>query len=201
MNKSVYLERLRKYLEPLPREEIDDIVRDQEEYINDAVSSGRSEQEVLSALGDPKSFANRLLAESKIQQAEETTSLNQQLKRTSKAVLAILALTPLNIFFVLIPLMLIIFLTFIGWVVALSLLAAAGGILVVFFTKLITLTPDFWTNFSFFFFALGLVGMGILAVIVAYQITKFFVHSVLAYLKWNLKFIQSRMRGESYETK
>ncbi len=51
MTKKEFLEKLREELKGLSRSDIDDIINDQEEFIRDAVSAGRSEEEVVSSLG------------------------------------------------------------------------------------------------------------------------------------------------------
>lgn len=193
MNKAAYLERLRKYLAPLSKEEIDDIIRDQDEYITAAIQHGRIEAEVLTNLGDPKVFAANLLVESKLEVAQNTTSLKSQLSKTLNAGIAILALTPLNVIFVLIPLTLIILITFLGWLAAFGLLVGSVGNLAFSLFHLTFSGLGIWTFVSYLFYALGFVGVGILAVYIAYLITKFFVKVVLAYLRWNLNFIKTRV--------
>ena len=63
MNKMEFLNLLRKGLDGLPIEDINDIIRDQEEYINDAMAAGKSEQVGVDSLGDPKVLAATLRAQ------------------------------------------------------------------------------------------------------------------------------------------
>lgn len=193
MNKSEYLAELKKYLAPLSKEEIEDILRDQDEYITAAIQHGRSEAEVLASLGDPKIFATNLLVESKLETAQNSTSLKSQLSKTFNAVIAVLALTPLNVIFVLIPLTLIIAITFLGWLIAFALLVGSAGNLAFALFHLMFSGLGIWTLVSYLFYALGFVGVGILAIYIAYLITKYFIRLVLAYLRWNLNFIKTRI--------
>lgn len=197
MKRSQYLLDLRAYLSGLPKSEVDDIIRDQEEYINDALERGRSEEEVLNGLGDPKTFANSLLVESKIDKAQKTVALKKQIKRTFNAAIAIIALTPFNLFFIVIPLTIFIILTFLGWAIAVSIFIVAFILLQVFFTKLIFFATSIWIHISFLFFVFGVIGVGVLALAAAYKMMRIFVRTVLSYFRWNLNLIKNRTRGNT----
>ena len=67
MKKEDFLEILRDYLKKgFSQDEVNDIVRDYEEYFVDGIIEGNSEMEIISSLGSPKEIANELLAESNI---------------------------------------------------------------------------------------------------------------------------------------
>ena len=103
MKRLAYLDSLKTHLRQLPEGDVADILRDQEEYIRDAVGAGRSEEDAIQSLGEPKAFAANLIAELKIQQAIQPGSLQKQMRGTIGAVCAILALAPINLIFVLGP--------------------------------------------------------------------------------------------------
>ena len=64
MNRDAFLCILSDGLDGLPAHEIDDILADYVAYFDEARASGRSEEEVAAALGDPRRLARELRAES-----------------------------------------------------------------------------------------------------------------------------------------
>ncbi len=64
MNRDQFLSELRRALRGLNPQEVDDIVADYRSHFAEAQAAGRPEQEVASALGDPKRLAKELRAES-----------------------------------------------------------------------------------------------------------------------------------------
>jgi uncharacterized membrane protein len=192
MNKEMYLASLKQNLVELPTAETLDIIRDQEEYFRDALAAGRNESEVIKSLGDPKQFALSLRAESKIFAAENSTTVKQQIHSTLGAVIAILALAPLNLIFVFGPFMGLIGVTIAGWAVAGAILISCGAIFVIFLTKTLTVGAGFWGALSAFFLALAVLGLGLLAMATMYKATSFILKGTIAYLKWNLNFIKAR---------
>ena len=192
MTKPDYLNALRTHLSPLPEEEINDILRDQEEYIRDAVSAGRGESDVIQGLGDPKAFAHSLTAGRKIESAEKSKSLTMKISGTWSAAVAILALAPLNLIFVLGPFLILLAMVVGGWASAIGLFIASLGSFLVFFLEMIFISVGFWVQLSTFFFLLGCLGLTVLSLVAMYKLTLWFVLGTLAYLKWNLKFIQAR---------
>ncbi len=192
MKQDQFILELRRALIQLPQAEVEDIIRDQIEYIADAARAGRSEEDVLKSLGDPKSLANSLQADLKIQRAESASSFNNQIRLTVSALLATLALAPLNIIFVLGPFLGLIGLLVGGWAVAMGLFASAIGIFVIFFGKLIFMSAGFWTHISTLFFSVGLIGLSLLVLIFMYLISTAVLKGTISYLKWNLNFIRTR---------
>ena len=192
MNKQVFLETLKRELSGLPVADVAEILRDQEEYIRDAVRAGRTEDEVIRSLGDPRVFAQNLSVESKISKAEKPTALKNQISTTWSAVIAVLALAPLNLIFVLGPFIGLLALVFGVWMMALGILLASIAVLVTFFIKMIAIPVGFWTHLSAFFFAAGWVGVGILGVVFMAIMTRFFLLGTIAYLKWNVNFVRAR---------
>lgn len=192
MKKEQFLASLRSQLSHLPPEEVNEILRDQEEYIRDAVSAGRTEEKVIESLGDPKSFAASVSAESKIQRAENSSTLKSQVSSTMGALVAILALAPLNIIFALGPFIALVFIAFGGWGVALGSLFASIITFGAFLFKGIFMAAGLWAHLTVFFFILGCFGVSLLALIVMYKVTQMFLKMTISYLKWNLNFIKGR---------
>lgn len=64
LNKSEFLEILKDYLKKdFSEDEVADILRDYEEYFVDGVIEGKSDMEIIQALGSPKSIANELISQ------------------------------------------------------------------------------------------------------------------------------------------
>ena len=66
MNKNEFLEILKDYLrKDFSEDEVNDILRDYEEYFVDGIIEGKSDMEIISALGSPKSIAKDLVSQMK----------------------------------------------------------------------------------------------------------------------------------------
>ena len=192
MTKDQFLSSLRSHLSGVPYGEAAEIIRDQEEYIRDAVASGRSEQEVINSLGDPRSFALSLSVENHLSGANNSTSVKSELASLGNAVIAILALAPLNILFVFGPLLLIGTLLFSGWAVGLALLFVSLILLPLLLGKFFFWSLGAWLLLSALFLSLGTIGTCVLGLMLLFAITKFLCKSLAAYLKWNLNFVRAR---------
>ncbi|MBC7396823.1 MAG: DUF1700 domain-containing protein [Bdellovibrionales bacterium] len=193
MKRQEFINELRKSLAHLPAGEREDILRDQEEYLHEAELAGRKEDEVIQALGDPGQLAVSLNVESKIHLIEKSTSFPNRVRSTVGAVLATLALAPFNFIFVLWPFMLAVIFNLIAWCFALSAFLFSLLLFGILIFKLIFISVGFWTQLSAFFFALGLVGIGVLILYGMVKATKVFIDLTLAYLKWNLNLIKRKV--------
>ncbi|WP_158540624.1 DUF1700 domain-containing protein [Romboutsia weinsteinii] len=66
MNKAEFLEILRDYLKKdLSENEVNDILRDYEEYFVDGLIEGKNDMEIISALGSPKSISRDIISQIK----------------------------------------------------------------------------------------------------------------------------------------
>jgi uncharacterized membrane protein len=101
MNRDAFLCILSDGLEGLPAREIDDILADYVAYFDEARASGRSEEEVATALGDPRRLARELRAESGLRRWENHRSLGN----SAAVLLALGGLAAVDILFLL-PLLL-----------------------------------------------------------------------------------------------
>jgi uncharacterized membrane protein len=100
MNRDAFLHILSDGLDGLPAREIDDILADYVAYFDEAHTSGRSEQEVAAALGDPRRLARELRAEAGLRRWENHRSLGN----SGAALLALGGLAAVDIL-LLLPLM------------------------------------------------------------------------------------------------
>jgi uncharacterized membrane protein len=193
MNRTEFLEALRKNLSHLPATEAEEIIRDQDEYIRDAVRSGRSEEEVVKGLGDPSNFAGSLSAEAKIEKAEQATTIRQQSKSAFSAALALIVLAPLNLIFVLGPFIGVCGILVGGWALSGGILIASVAVLGAFIVKGMFFTVGVMAMISSLFFLLGIIGLSALGAIVMLKMTEVFLTGTIAYLRWNLNFVRGRV--------
>jgi uncharacterized membrane protein len=97
MNRDAFLHILSDGLDGLPAHEIDDILADYVAYFDEAHTSGRSEEEVAAALGDPRRLARELRTEAGLRRWENHRSLGN----SGAALLALGGLAAVDILFLL----------------------------------------------------------------------------------------------------
>lgn len=192
MNRQAFITELRKELNGIPRVDIEDIIRDQEEMISDALAAGRTEDDVVQSFGDPKELAKSLKAEIKIERATDEKKLSKQVRGVFSAVGALLVLAPFNLIFVLGPFLAILGITFAGWAVAMVIGLVAVFLMGIFFTEFIFVGSALTVHLATFFTILGCLGLAALFVVGMYFVTKIIFKLILSYLKWNLNFIKNQ---------
>ena len=119
MTRQAFMARLREGLRGLPVQTQADIVADYERHFEEGAAAGRSEAEVADALGDPTRLARELRAEAGVRRWQEERNASAG----GAAVLAVLGLGAIDIV-VLLPILLAIIGTMIGFTVG------AGGLFV-----------------------------------------------------------------------
>lgn len=191
--KQVFLNELSYHLRKIRPEERQEILRDQEEYIHEAMQSGRSEEEVVSSLGDPKAFARNLILELKLSEVERTEKSSTQLRLIFGVLFAMLALAPLNLILFLGPFIVVISLLATGWISAVGTLALAVGSLAFFIGKMVFASVGIMTHLSAIFFILGSIGLGLLCLLAMGLLSQWFFKGTAAYLRWNINFIKGRV--------
>ena len=97
MNQVAFLTILQDGLAGLPAREIEDILADYMSYFDEAHASGRSEEEVAAALGDPRRLARELRAETGLRRWENHRSPGN----SASALLALGGLAAVDILFLL----------------------------------------------------------------------------------------------------
>lgn len=190
MKKLEFINQLRQNLSSLPKAEVDDIVRDQEEYISDAVASGRAEEDVIARIGDPKSLAQSLVAQSRVQAAQNTTNLIPKARNTWAAVVAFIALAPIN-FILLFP-VLGIWAAMVGMAFAIfGGFIGTGAALIHYVLPTFASSANYATSFARLFFILGSFAMLAFAAGVLFFVARAFLTAILAYIKSNLNLFKT----------
>jgi uncharacterized membrane protein len=121
MTRDAFLRMLRLGLAGLPSQEIDDIVADYDAHFAESGASGRGEEEVAAALGDPARIARELRAEAGLRRFEAHWSVSNLLAATT----ALAGLAVVDILFLLPLFVMTLFLTF-GLAIALTVIGAVG---------------------------------------------------------------------------
>ncbi|GAG84202.1 unnamed protein product [marine sediment metagenome] len=183
MNKKEFLGRLSELIKDISEEEKEDILFDYEEHFRIGLEKGRKEEEIAASLGDPKVIAKQSRASCILKEAEKTTSVNNIMR----AIFAAVGLGFFNLVIVLGPAI-----GLIGILVALFAVAFAitvSGAAVLFGTLM---GPVFAWNMYIPFAAvvsiplgIGLTALGLLTIIGAFYLAKFFYKLSISYLKMN----------------
>jgi uncharacterized membrane protein len=121
MTRDAFLRTLRKGLAGLPPQEIEDIVADYAAHFAESNASGRSEQDVTAALGDPARIARELRAELGLRRFEAHWSVSNLLT----AAMALAGLAIVDIVFLL-PLLIVVIFIALGLAIALAAIGAVG---------------------------------------------------------------------------
>ncbi|SOE98553.1 Protein of unknown function [Burkholderia sp. OK233] len=125
MTQDAFIQQLRHELRSLPKQVVDEIVADYREYFGDALAAGRSEAEVVAALGDPVKLARELKAQASFRQWETRRSFGNLMR----VVVSIAGLGLLQLF-LLIPFMFYLLMLTVGYMVS-GALVVAGLVTVV----------------------------------------------------------------------
>jgi uncharacterized membrane protein len=194
MNKKEFLGRLSELIIDIPEEEKKDILFDYEEHFRIGLEKGRKEEEIAASLGDPKIIAKQSRASCILKEAEKTTSASNIMR----AIFAAVGLGFFNLVIVLGPAI-----GLMGILVALFAAAFAitiSGVAVLFGTLM---GPVFsWSIYIPFAavvsipLGIGLTALGLLSIIGAFYLTKFFYKLSISYLKMNLQIITNRRNRE-----
>ena len=194
MDKKQYIEKLAKYLKGLPKEEIEDILSDFDEYFEIGKERGRKEEELSVSLGDPKVLAKQIRLESYIKKAEQATSA----ANIGRAVFTSIGLSFFNLIFVLPPLAVIF--AAIGALFASAVSIGAAGITGTvgsFFYPLYSQYITFKVNIAAQIFAfIGLGSFGILFFIGDLYLAKLTYRMIVKYLRFNLNIIRGRRQQD-----
>lgn len=190
MNKKQFLEKLHKNLSKLPKEEVEDIMRDFEEYFEIGNERNRTEEEIANSFGDIRMLARQIKAESFIKKAEESTSASN----ITRAVFTTVGLSFFNLIVVL-PVFLVIAAIIIALFSSAVSIGAAGisGTVTSFFYPFYDKYLTFSVNPAVLIFMfIGIGALGVLFFTGVVYLTKFLFRQIVRYLKFNISIIKGR---------
>jgi len=195
MTREEYLKQLRTELRGLEERDINDIISDQEEFIRDAMSAGRSEDEVLRSLGSPKSLADSLKLEYKVKRIDASESTWETYKEILGSAGILLALAPLNFIILFGPVVAILSFMF-SWIVASAVVVFTGAALLI-----AQFVVGFFAGFNFvqtatlLFGSIGVLSLGLIGVAIFIIISKLFIRIFISYAQWNISLIKKNTEG------
>jgi uncharacterized membrane protein len=178
LDRKTYLEELKREISSLPMSDQTEVLEDYEEHFKMASESGRFDEDIIKGLGSPRKIAKELLAQTEIAKAAENPSLNSVIK----AVFATVGLGLFNLIFVLAPFLVMI-------IIPITLFIIAAAFLISPFILLIQegFTSSFFTSI---FLIIGCIGIGLLFIVFAFKVFKFFSKVILNYLNFNLSIVR-----------
>jgi uncharacterized membrane protein len=187
MKQKEFLEILRAQLVKRNVRGIDEVLADYQEHFAHGLQSGKSEEEISEKLGNPVIIARAYEADTMIEEVKNPEA-HFQFMLALKVVGRLLLLAPVNFFILFIPGMIALGVLAAGWSVA----AAMGAVSVAILGLLpvvASLSLNFWTWVASISASIGILGMGILAAMIMFVITKLSVMALINFLRWNLRFI------------
>jgi uncharacterized membrane protein len=156
MTRNEFMTRLRQGLVGLDPDYVRDVMADYETHFEDGEKSGRTEQEVAAALGDPGRLARELRAEAGFKRWEEARTPGNM----AGAVLALLGLATVDVM-LLLPFLGAVFGIFVGCSVAVLVMVVVGFALMI--AALFPGLAWFGLTGGVGMIAVGLVGAGMVA--------------------------------------
>lgn len=188
MNKTEFMSSLGRHLGNIDEGQKSEILYDYDEHFSIAFEKGKTEEEICAALGNPQALARQFKVECLLKKAQDDSSA----KNIFSAVFAALGLGFFNIIFVLGP-----FLGAAGALIGLFTAAfaiAVSGLAVLvsaLFLPWMISIPDglYISTETIMLISIALISLGTLCTIGMLKVSKWFLHLILKYLKFNLKFI------------
>lgn len=156
MTRNEFMTRLRQGLVGLNPDYIREVMADYETHFDDGQQSGRSEQEIAAALGDPGRLARELRAEAGFQRWENARTPGNLVG----AMLALMGLATVDVIFLL-PFLGAVFGIFVGFSVAVLVMVVVGFALMI--AALFPGLAWFGLTGGVEVLAMGLVGLGLVA--------------------------------------
>lgn len=190
MNQQDYLRLLKTELEKHGITNVSEILLDYQEHFAHALGGGKTEEEIVSKLGQPDQIAKAYETEAFINKTRsQSTGIQWGLVVNSIGRLFIIA--PFNFFFLFIPAIIIGVLLLCGWAVSAGIGAAGLGILGAL-PGIVTSAGTAWAAATTVFMGLGVLGFAAMGLMMMYIFTKYIALAVINYLQWNVKFVLAK---------
>ncbi len=186
MTEKGFLNELDSALKRISLEERQDILSDYQEHFIIGKEAGKTEEQIVEALGSPSKIAKELLALYHLEKAE----INHTTGNMFRAVWAAIGLGFFNLIIVLGPFIALLGIIFAGWV---SGLAFAISPLLVFVN--IVISPGTF-ELSDLFISLTFSGFGLFIIIGMYYVTKLLNKGFMRYLKFNTSLVKGGLKHD-----
>lgn len=192
MNKTEYFSALKAELKGIPASEIEEIVRDQQEYITEALRAGRAETDVIESLGSPTDFAKEIKASQQVRAAATETKLISKTDKVFRAILALCVLAPFNFLVLLGPFIALCCILLSFWLVA---VIGFGASLAIFISSFFALSKGAALFVGVFFGGISGIGFGLLGLIACYYLTLWSLRGTAWYLNKNFEIVKGAVRA------
>ncbi len=184
---------LKRSLGRLPESDRKEILYDYEEHFSMGIADGKGEEEIARSLGNPRVLGRSFEIDSLLEAPASGTGVTAA--SVIRALFASLSLTFFNVIVVLGPLLGLVGVMIGLWGAAVSLPLAGLGAILSPFAALIV--PVYFSlggmNPAFVFFAgIGVAGLGLLAVIGMWRLSRLFVLMIAAYVRFNARIVGRR---------
>jgi uncharacterized membrane protein len=191
MKRDEFLAQLRKSLGGLPEEEKKEILSDYEEHFSAGLASGKSEEDVAQALGNPRVLGASFRIDAMLEEGKSGGSLTAVLR----AVFASLSLGFFNLIVVLGPFIAVVAVILSLWAAAAAM--ALSGVAALVGLAIQPLLPQFLStggmNTAFLVFAsIGVSACGLLAGIGMLFLTRWFFIAIAKYVQFNVRIVAHR---------
>ena len=184
MNKERFIKELRAATTKLPKNEQLEILQDYEEYFAIGQLDGKTEEQISSSLGSPKSIGKELSAMSQIEKAETNATIGNMMR----AMWTVIGLGFFNLIIVLAPFLVLASVILTGWVAGIGFIAAPLLVVVN-----VVIYPETFELFDLFS-SLAFCGLGLLIAIGTFLATKFFINGFIRYMKFNTKLVKGGLK-------
>jgi len=181
-----FLASLRAGLRGVPARELDDVIADYTAHFNEGAVTGRSEENIATALGDPLALADELRAELRIERWQASPSVRSGLHVIAAA--TTLGLINAALLLVAVPLMLLFALTVIIGIAAF----AGGGIWMLIAGASLHLPGGVYV---FLLSGLGLIAAAIALIALAVLAARLLVDAVGRYIRLHRQFLSRGPRA------
>lgn len=175
MNRRQFIDALEKALSRMPEAERKELIEDYETHFDIGLEKGKTEYEIAKELGNPTKLAEDVLG----------ISPAQTNKFDVRSILVFIAVLIININFV-IPFAFGVWGTWLG--------ISIGGIVMTMAVPIYSLVGLIMQQFewSYFFVAIGLTGLGLLMIAAMWAIGKFMWKWSKIYVIWNINLVKGR---------
>lgn len=180
MNKEAFLKVLNKKIKKLPKEEREDILQDYEDHFLFGLEEGKTEEEIVKALGSPSQIAKEILANHHLDEVSKSMTAGNFFR----AMWAVIGLGFFNLVIVLGPALVITGLIVAGWIISLSFLISPLLVLI----ELI-FNPGGFMLYNLFV-SLAICGVGYFISLGMFYVTKFAIIGFVRYLKFNASLVK-----------
>lgn len=186
MTQKEFLNSLSEELQKHGVEKVSDILADYQEHFTHGLQNGQSEEQISEKLGNPVALAKAFETEGMIAKVK-SSGADFQWETAFRVIGRLIVLAPFNLFFLLIPGILIFAFVVAGWSIVAGLSSVAIAIIGVAF-KIGFVGFSIWVFLALASVSLGVLGLCLIAVLLMFAITKQIVIALINYLQWNLKF-------------